>query len=154
MSLSENLAHAVLDDSLPWNHSLQSHIDAFLQKYTLHDSCWIGLHAYCGWEDAAVAIVSFDPVWNPSVSTPTSHVADWPLLFIRFNSVNTIRMVGFRDIGGTQRGISDVSVRHMSDEEAVTTILDHYGATVSFQHFPLINALAMSSDGVVIDLSV
>jgi hypothetical protein len=152
--LSENLAHSVVDDSLPWDRSIQFHIDTFLQRYTLHDSYWIGLHTNCGLDDAAVAAISFDPVWNPSVSTPTSLVANWPLLFIRFNCVNTIRMAGFRDIGGTQRGISSVSVDHLSDEEAVTTILDHYGASVSLQHFPLINALAMSNAGSVLELSV
>jgi hypothetical protein len=152
--LSANLAHCVVDDSLPWDRSIQSHIDAFLQKYTLHDSYWIGLHTNCGFEDAAVAVICFDPVWNPSVSAPTSLVANWPLLFIRFNCVNTIRMTGFKDIGGTQRGISDVSVDHLSDEEAVTTILDHYGASVSLQHFPLIDALVMSNDGNVLELLV
>lgn len=151
--LSVDLAHAVVDDSLPWDRSIQLHIDAFLQRYTLHDSHWIALHTNCGLDDNAVAAMSFDPVWNPSVSTPTSHVADWPLLFIRFNCVNTIRLAGFRDIGGTQRGISSVTVDHLSDEESVTTILDHYGATVSLQHFPLINALAMSNDGIVLELS-
>jgi hypothetical protein len=151
--LSTKLAYCVIDDSLPWERSIQSHIDAFLQKYTLHDSYWIGLHTNCGLEDSAVAIIRFDPVWNSSVSTPTSLVADWPVLFIRFNCVNTLRMTGFRDIGGTQRGISDVSVDHLSDEEAVTTILDHYGASVSLQHFPLIDVLAISNEGNVLELS-
>jgi hypothetical protein len=107
-----------------------------------------------GFDDAAVAVVALDPVWNPSVSIPTSLVADWPFLFLRFNRVNTTRMIGFRDIGGTQRGISDVSIDHLSDEEAVTTILDHYGASVSLQHFPLIDVLAISNDGNVLDLSI
>src|SRR5579859_5945197 len=152
-SLSVDLAHAALDDSLPWNRSIQLHIDAFLRRYTLHDSYWIALHTNCGLDDTAVAAISFDPVWNPSVSTPTSHVANWPLLFIRFNCVNTIRLAGFGDIGGTQRGISSVVVDHLSDEESVTTILDHYGASFSLQHFPLISALAMTNDGSVLELS-
>ena len=152
--LSANLAQCVIDDSLPWDRSIQSHIDAFLQKYTLHDSYWIGLHTNCGLDDSAVAVIVLDPVWNPSVSAPTSLVANWPLLFIRFNCVNTIRMHGFRDIGGIQRGISDVSVDRLSDEEAVTTISDNYGASVSLQHFPLIDALAMSTDGNLLELPV
>jgi hypothetical protein len=150
---SVDLAHAIVDDSLPWDRSIQLHIDAFLRRYTLHDSYWIALHTNCGLDDTAIAAISFDPVWNPSVSTPTSHVADWPLLFIRFNCVNTIRMAGFSDIGGTQRGISSVEVDHLSDEETVTTIFDHYGASLSLQHFPLINALAMTNDGGVLGLS-
>jgi hypothetical protein len=152
--LSANIAHCIVDDSLPWDRSIQAHIDVFLKKYTLHDSYWIGLLTNCGLEDAAVAVISLDPVWNPSVSPPTSLVANWPLLFLRFNCVSTIRLAGFRNIGGIQRGISDVSVDHPSDEETVTTILDHYGASVSVQHFPLINALAMSHNGDVLELKV
>ena len=151
--LSAILAQHLVEDSLPWGRSTQLHIASFLQLYTLHDSYWIGIHTNCGFDDSAIAVISFDPVWNSSVSAPTSIVADWPLLFLRLNCVNTIRLSGFRDIGGTQRGISDVSIEHVSDEEVVTTILDHYGASVSIQHFPLIDALAMSPNGSILGLS-
>src|SRR3977135_3228620 len=103
--LSTNLAYRLVEDSLPWDRAVQFHIDAFLQAYTLHDSHWITLHANCGWEDAAIAVFSFDPIWNQSVSTAISHCADWPTLFLRFRCVSRIQMTGFSDIGGIQRGI-------------------------------------------------
>ena len=150
--LSANLAARLIDGSLPWDRSTQLHIDTFLRLYTLHDSYWIGMHTNCGWEDTAVVAIRFDSVWNSSVSFPTSLVADWPLLFLRFNPVNTIRFSGFRDNGGVQRGISSATVEHVSDEEAITMISDHYGAFVSLQHFPLIDALAMSANEDVLEL--
>jgi hypothetical protein len=151
-TLSANLAHRILNDNLPWDRSVELHIDAFLEKYTLHDSLWIGLFADCGFEDAVIAVVRFDPVWNSSVSAPTSVCADWPLLFLRFKSASVIRLSAFRDIGGIQRGISGVDVEHLSGEEVRTVISDHYGASVSVQHFPLIDALALSPDENVLGL--
>jgi len=151
--LSAELIARLIDGSLPWERATQLHIDAFLGLYTLHDSYWIGIHANCGWDDTAIAVIRFDPAWNSLVRFPTSTVADWPLLFLRFTCVNTIRLSGFRDNGGVQRGISSATVEHISDEESITTIDDHYGALVSLQHFPLIDALVMSANEDVVALS-
>ena len=131
---------------------MEFHIDSFLEKYTLHDSNWIGLFTDCAYADTAVAAVCFDPVWNSSVSTPTSVCADWPLLFLRFKCVGTIHLSGFRDIGGTQRGISGVNVEHLSAEEVRTVINDHYGASVTMKHFPLVDALVLSPDERVLNI--
>jgi hypothetical protein len=150
--LPANLKLQIAEDSLPWNRSTQMHIDTFLRLYTLHDSNWIGLQMGCAWGDAAVAVFRFDPVWNSSVSVPTSLVADWPLLFLRFSCVNTIRLSEFRDNGGVQRGISGAAVESVSEEEAVTVITDHYGASVRLQHFPLVDVLAISATGDAIEL--
>jgi hypothetical protein len=150
--LSANLAVQLVEGFLPWDRSTQMHIDTFLRLYTLHDSNWIGMYTDCAWENTAIAVFRFDPVWNSSVSLPTSLVSDWPLLFVRFNCVNTIRLSGFGDNGGLRRGISNVEVEHISDEEAVTMISDLYGAVVSLQHFPLIDALVMSANEDVIEL--
>jgi hypothetical protein len=150
MQLPNSIASKIVEDALPWPDSTQFHIDAFLQRYTLHDSYWLGLHVNCGWEASAIAVIRFDPVWNSSVSAPTSTVADWPLLFVRFTCVASIQLSGFSDIGGIQRGISEVAVDATSEEEVVTTFHDHYGAVVTFRHFPLIDTLIMSPQGELI----
>jgi hypothetical protein len=150
--LSANLAAQLVEGFLPWDRSTQMHIDTFLRLYTLHDSFWIGMYTDCAWGDTSIAVFRFDPVWNSSVSLPTSLVSNWPLLFLRFNCVNTIRLSGFGDNGGLQREISKVEVEHISDEEAVTMISDHYGAVVGLQHFPLIDVLVMSANEDVVEL--
>lgn len=152
--LSVRLAHRILEGDLPWECSVEAHIDSFLEKYTLHDSNWIGLFTDCAYEDTVIAIIGFDPVWNSSVSTSTSVCADWPLLFLRFKSVSAILLSRFRDNGGLQRGISCVDVEHLSDEEVRTVITDHYGASVTVQHFPLVNALVLSPGEDVLELSI
>ena len=125
--LPANLAVQLMEGSLPWDRSTQLHIDTFLRLYTLHDSYWIGMHANCGWDDAAIAVIRFDPVWNSSVSFPTSLVADWPLLFLRFSCVNTIRLSGFRDNGGGQwefqaQRLSTFQMKKPSPSLAITMV--------------------------------
>ncbi len=150
--LPTNLAAKLIEDSLPWDRAKQFHVDNFLDRYSLHDSHWIALHVDCGWGDTVVAAICFDPVWNPTVSAPTSLTRDWPFLFLRFAYVSNIQMTGFAENGGRQRGISSVSVEHLSGEQVVTTIRDHDGAHVSIRHFPLIDALAMSPAGELLPL--
>jgi len=150
--ISPELAVQLIDNSLPWDRATQMHIDAFLKRYTLHDSYWEAMQTNCAWADTATAVFRFDPVWNSSVSAPTSFVSDWPLLVIRFNCVSTIRLSGFKDFGRSPRDISDVAVEHISDEEVITVMRDIYGASVSFQHFPLIDVLVMSANEEVIEL--
>lgn len=150
--LPANLARRFMDGDLPWERSVELHIDSFLKRYTLHDSDWIGLFTDCAFEDSAVAMICFDPVWNSSLSTPTSVCADWPLLFLRFRYVSVIHLSGFKNSEGTQRGISSVAVEYISEEEVRTVISDHYGASVSVQHFPLVDALVLSPDEKVLEL--
>ena len=151
--LSANLAHRIIEGNLPWERSLEVHIDSFLEQYTLHDSDWIGLFTDCGFEDTAIAVISFDAVWNSSVNHPTSACAEWPLLFLRFKCVSAIYLSGYGNIGSTQRGISSVLVEHQSDEEVKTVIRDHYGASVTLKHFPLVDALVILADESVLELS-
>ena len=118
-----------------------------LRRFTLHDSHWLSLNINSGWGDSAVAVILLDSVWNPAVSNVPIQGANEPLLFIRFESVSSIRLSGFHQVGNVQRGISEVTVTVLSEEEVSTTISDHYGATILLQHFSLINILVMSSNG-------
>lgn len=150
--LPPNLAHQLVDDTLPWDQSTKFHVDSFLENYTLHDSYWITLQTNCGWENSMVAAISFDSVWNQSVAAPTARCAEWPILFLRFSLVKSLQLSGFSEIGGLQRGISSVSVEHHSEEEVTTKIGDHYGAAIEIRHWPLIDALVFDSDQSIVKL--
>jgi hypothetical protein len=153
-TIPTSTAVRLVEGALPWDQSIQLDIFNFLKLYTLHDSLWIGLYTDCAWEDSSVAAIRFDPVWNPSVGTPTSVVADWPLLFLRFTCVTSIQLAGFSNIDDTRRGISGATAEPLSEEEAVTKIVDHYGGSVSLRHFPLVEVLVLAEDETVRKLSV
>ncbi len=153
MPALSDLATALVYDALPWSEGTQFHIDTFLQRYTLHDSAWLGLHINCASNDSAVAFIRLDPVWNSSVSPPTSTLADWPLLFLRFTCVASVQISGFRDVRGHfDRAISSASAEIISEEEVVTTFDDIYGGVVTLRHFPLVDALLVSPGGDVLRL--
>jgi hypothetical protein len=149
--LSANLATQLIEGTLPWQRSTQLHIETFLRAYTLHDSYWIGMHVNCGWEDSVISVFKFDPVWNASVCKPT-FVTDWPILFMRFKCASLIGLLNFRTVGDINRGISGATVERICDGEVTTRIDDHYGDSVSIQHFPLIEILILSVNETVIDL--
>ena len=142
-----DIASMLIDGDIPWKRGTEFRAAAFLEHYTVHDPKWLGMHVDCGWRDTVVTAISFDPVWNRHIAQPTFWVADWPLLFLRFESVSSIQMSGFAGIGGMQRGISAATVESVSDEECVTTITDHFGASIRIQHFPLIHGLLFSPAG-------
>jgi hypothetical protein len=148
-----NIAFRLVEGFLPWDQSIQLDISDFLRLYTLHDSHWIGLYTDCAWEDSSILAIRFDPFCNASVSTPTSVVADWPLLFLRFSCVTSIQLSGFSNNGRSQRGISYATAEHLSEEEAVTKIVDQSGGSVSLHHFPLIDALVLAENETVLKLS-
>lgn len=152
--ISESIASQIVEGALRWDQGTNVDIIRFLKRFTLHDSMWIGLYTECAWQDTSVAVIQLDPVWNSSVSTPTSFVADWPLLFLRFSCISAIHLAGFSNIGGTQRGISGANAKFLSGEETMTEISDHYGGSVRLHHFPLIDALALSPEGLVLKLAM
>jgi len=154
MTFSPDLASKIIDDALPWSEAPQFDIRAFLQRYSLHDSAWLGLHINCASNDSATALIRFDPVWNSSVSAPTSLLAEWPFLLLRFTCVSSIQLSGFADIRGAfDRAISSAAVEAISEEEVVTTLDDIYGGVVTLRHFPLVDALVLSPEGEVLRLS-
>ena len=150
--LPDDIARQLANGALPWNRSWQVDIDAFLARYTLHDSNWVALQVDCAYEDAAVAAIAFDPIWNQAVAPASARCADWPILFLRFSCVSSMKTSGFADIGGVQRGISSVRVARNSEEQVCTEIIDHYGASVRIEHWPLVSVLVLATDGEIVTL--
>jgi hypothetical protein len=58
----------------------------------------------------------------------------------------------YADIGGVQRGISDVVTRRTDGGGVETVISDHYGGRVSIRHARRISTLCYSSAGDLVGL--
>jgi hypothetical protein len=95
----------------------------------------------------AQGLLRFDPVWDSSVTYPRH----WFPIAVALSSIqlrncaNIIRLPDSATIGGVQRGISNLEVEHISDEEAVTVMSDHHGATGLRSTF--IQRIAPSQEG-------
>ena len=85
------LGNDLINDRLPWGKGLQISFAEFGQKYTLHDSCWIGLFYDVGDRASIILVIHWDAVWLPDlIALSTSKVQDWAFLFIKIDKVKEI----------------------------------------------------------------
>jgi len=150
--IPDRLATLLAQEALPWNEGEEWHIDEFLRAFTLHDSHWFGLQFDVAWDGSATAAIGFDPIWNKMGEEPTSTCANWPTLFIRFPDTSRVSKENYADVGGIQRGISEVATKPTDGGFVETVISDHYGGRVSIRHAPRIFTLCYSSRSQIVGL--
>ena len=88
--------------------------DKFMEKYTLHDSYYVGLFYDLAYDNNIVIAIQWDSVWLPeSVSKSTASVNDWPYLFISIKNVENINTWGYKNIdinraiGGSEYAVTN-----------------------------------------------
>lgn len=90
------LGNDLINDRLPWEKGLQLSFAEFSKKYTLHDSCWIGLFYDVGDLASAILAIHWDSAWLPdSIALSNSKVQEWPFLFIKIDKVKEISTSGY-----------------------------------------------------------
>lgn len=76
----------LVEDCLPWQQGKKMTFEEFHQKYTLHDSYWIGIFFNVAYEQTATLAIEWDAVWLPErLKQSTATVSDWPYLFIQLS---------------------------------------------------------------------
>jgi hypothetical protein len=150
--LPESLAREIAEESVRWDLGQPFAIASFLDKYTLHDSNWIGMQLDTSLDGDATAIISFDAYWNKVGVQATPQCSEWPILLIRFSSLASINLSGYNDIGGISRGIHGAETEDVGDGTWKTVIADHYGGKVSIVHRDPVKALCFTSTGDRIEL--
>ena len=119
------------EDRLPWKCSTGISIEDFFIKYTLHDSAWVGAFNDFGLNPSVILGFQWDSVWLPgSVMEGSSHVDDWPYLFMKLEKVHEISTANFTDIGDIGRSIGGAEVLKMDDRYHVA-IDDVFGGQVT-----------------------
>jgi hypothetical protein len=66
------LFEAIVEDYLPWELASDYSYEKFAEKYTLHDSLWVGLFANVTYEDTAILVFMWDSVWLPDEIAKTT----------------------------------------------------------------------------------
>ncbi len=136
------LAQGLLAGTLPWNVAQPTTMAQFLTEYTLHDSYWITLWMVPYTE--AIAVLRWDTFWSRErVPYPSSAVALWPILLIRFarlyrvTTVYRLKTQEFVDIGIA--GAETHLVADQTDPRA-------YGLNLSLTNWPDITPVAPQVD--------
>lgn len=148
----EWLYGAVVREALPWGVGREYSFGEFSEKYTLHDSVWVGVFYDVAYEDSAVLAFVWDAVWLPDeLARSTSVVADWPLLFIKVGGASQVSAGGYKDVGGIQRGVAGAEVETV-DGQSLLLVTDHYGGSVGVTFKGKLTFLALGRDGSVLPI--
>src|SRR5215216_2317656 len=92
------LYEAIVEDFLPWESAQNFPYEEFAQKYTFHDSVWIGLFANVTYEDTAILSIIWDACWLPDeIAESTAEVRKYPFLFIKLEKIVQILTKNYKD---------------------------------------------------------
>ncbi len=120
----------IIEDDLPWDKQADLTLDAFNEKYTLHDSYWVGIFHHVAFNQSITLAFQWDSVWLPNdIKKGTSHVDDWPYLFIQLEKVTEISTSNFGDVEEISRAIGDSELLEI-DGTFYLAIDDVYGGQV------------------------
>jgi hypothetical protein len=120
----------LVEDSFPWSDGVTMSFEVFDQKYTLHDSYWIGAFLNIAYEPTVTLAVMWDAVWLPDmIKASTSIVDDWPYLLIQLSGVEEISPSQYGDVTGICRTISGHEVVGV-DGKKVLAIDDVFGSQI------------------------
>lgn len=146
------LYEAVIRDTLPWGEAKGCSFREFSEKYTLHDSVWVGVFYDVAYDDSAVLAIIWDAVWLPDeLAQSTSVVGEWPLLFIKVGGASRVSTSGYKDIGGLQRGIAAAEIKEAGGTD-ILVITDHYGGSVEVSFSGELMFLALDRDRRVLPI--
>jgi hypothetical protein len=146
------LYQSIIEDSLDWNEAEEYSFQEFSEKYTLHDSYWIGLFYDVAYENNLILAIVWDAVWLPDeIAQSTSIVAEWPFLFIKVEDVLQVSTSGYKDIGGISRGVATAEIENV-DKKHLLVISDHYGGNVEISFAGKLKFLAMDRNREVLPI--
>jgi len=55
----------LVEDSLPWENKSPYDLESFFERYTLHDSNWVGCFLNVAFTQDAILAFQWDSVWLP-----------------------------------------------------------------------------------------
>jgi hypothetical protein len=145
-------------NDLPWEQAWETDFSAFDERFTLHDSSWLGILLEPAEGNEAVLVFEWDAHWLPEPLRAECFDAsleppglDWPFLFIRANDVRGLRFQGY-DEPGSGQAVSRVESSLVAGVN-VLEIVDIYGSIVRLEFAGPLEFLALHRrDARVLDL--
>jgi hypothetical protein len=147
------LSTALLSGALPWDKAVRTDLAMFLAAYSLHDSEWIALLLDPIYNGGALAVIRWDTIWTEGrVPYPSDFLADWPILFLRFQRLFGGNQAGYEmESPSPTRGISTAECIPVAGRPRFRTVIaDHYGGRVELEHSPEVDVLCLARSGAVL----
>lgn len=141
------LSKKLVEDDLPWGEKSPLSIESFFEKFTLHDSYWVGVFHHLGFDQSVTLAFEWDAVWLPDeIKKSTSLVKEWPYLFFQINGVEEINTANYIDTGNVNRAIAGGEVLNIEGSNHLA-IDDVYGGQVNIVYKGELSILALNPDG-------
>lgn len=142
---------------LPWQSAWKTSFAEFADRYTLHDSIWIGILLPLSEGNEAILAIEWDAYWLPDADLrqcgdgPRASVP-WPFLVMRIFSIRNLSFAGFEQ-ELSQRAISEAVHSQFEDVQAVE-FYDILGDGVRIEYSGMIEILGLrKSDGQLLELA-
>ena len=146
------LGDYLINNKLPWEKGLNISFQEFAQKYTLHDSCWIGLFYDVGDRASAIIIINWDAVWLPdSIALSNFQVQEWPFLFIKIEKVKEISTSDYFNDDYPNWSICDYQIE-LIDKQQLLIISSCMGGDVEITFSGEIIFLALDCNRNILDI--
>ncbi|MEL6927611.1 MAG: hypothetical protein AAFO95_03125 [Cyanobacteria bacterium J06600_6] len=140
------LGNDLINDRLPWEKGLNISFSEFIKKYTLHDSCWIGLFYDVGDLSSVTLVINWDAVWLPdSIALSTSKVQEWPFLLIKIAKVKEVSTSNYFNSDYPNWSICDYQIESI-DKQQLLVISSCMGGDVEITFFGETIFLALDCD--------
>ncbi|HZU12358.1 MAG TPA: hypothetical protein VFB58_05920 [Chloroflexota bacterium] len=149
------LRKGLIDGAFSWESGYTGTLTHFLDRYTLHDSYWVGL--WLQTTGSGIAVIRWDLAWNQPIDDKEERddVPFWPILVVRFERLHVVRVVdgprketrGGESITWAESrpiGEAGISGRH-------ETIL-HGGVEIRLVHDPVVSILLINRSGEAIPI--
>ncbi|MGF1733664.1 hypothetical protein [Photobacterium kasasachensis] len=142
----------LIDSDFPWHKKASLSLEAFFEKYTLHDSYWVGVFHHVDLSQSVTIAFQWDSVWLPDeIKEGTSSVDDWPYLIFQLEGAKEVTTANFVDIDGVSRAISGAEVLELDGEKHLA-IDDVYGGQVNVVFSGKCSILALNPDESVLKI--
>lgn len=142
----------LINDCLPWERGAAMSFKEFEQKYTLHDSVWVGAFFDIAYEPNVTLAIQWDAVWLPDeVKLSTSVVDDWPYLFVQLLEVEQLSPNRYQNVEGACRTISGFEIEEV-DGKNFLAIDDVYGGQINIIFRGNVVFLAIEKNGSVLEI--
>ncbi len=146
------LSKKLIEDDLPWDEKSSLSIESFFEKFTLHDSFWVGVFHHLGFDQSVTIAFEWDAVWLPNeIKKNTPLVEEWPYLFFQINGVQEITTDNYSDIEGVNRAIAGGEALNIDGVNHLA-IDDVYGGQVNIVYNGTLDILALNPDRTVLTL--
>lgn len=149
----EWLYKSIIESDFDWENVKQINFDYFHEKYTLHDSLWIGSFVDNAYEDTCILAFELDWFWLPDEEKEVNKLKEGDNVYVFFI------IKGFKRMELSSYKYDPQSVRIVGKseysiigEEKVFVVTDIFGGETDFIYTNEVNVFTLNQDKMYLNI--